>query len=152
MLKTNNRTFFRIIGSVLFASAMAAMLCSCSSEVSTNSPPAADVAAVTHENNGIEGKWYGSWKNDWGEVTEIIVGITGSGQDRYTIAVYDSDEKYVELEIACTLVEKNTLIFDRNEFLDSGKGIVADGRLQGEFKGEEDGEFTLYRVREKAEI
>lgn len=139
----------------LFAMAIAASLCSCGSDASkvsaVTAPPSAAVAETA---NTIEGRWYGYWKNDMDEVKELLINISGIGQDRYSITVYDSTEASASsaFTINCRLVEKNTLIFDTSRTIDSGKGVIADGLFSGEFKGEENGKFSLHQVLEKAEI
>lgn len=151
-IRTCVNTVSRSAVHFLFAVLISVSLCSCSSDGSAMTAPPS--AAVTETANTIEGHWYGYWENEMDVVTELLIRIAGTGQDRYSIVVYESAEPFasVAVKINCTFVEKNTLIFDSGEMINSGKGVIADGLFKGEFTGEENGTFVLHQAYKKENI
>lgn len=117
-------------------------------KVAESKPVAAEKAA------DVEGKWYGYWKSDWGQEAELMVTIAGVGGNRFQITVYESSEDYAPemLEISCTLIDGNTLVFDSTEVIEEGKGVVVGESFSGKFVGTESGTFELHAVNKKDSV
>jgi len=134
----------RYAAAVLLVLAPCLILCSCASQLQTQS--VAELTADTGD--GFMGDWVGTRRGDDGFTTEFVAQVIGLGDNTYRMNILDA----FDVGLEPTTVLDTTLAGDKATFVGvaghdvQGEGVFAGTTFTGRYRGEDAGSFEMNRV------